>query len=250
MEAILPLLSVKTLKRLETGQALKLVGYGDSITAMGGGDVSPNGPMRDLKSYLNGLPADTLATIPTFDGDAGVGMHVRLGWNWLLKAALEERYSSPITYLNYGWGGTTSATGANNGLDPSRFGPVLAEGPALMVLAFGMNEIGSIGTYANIRSIIEQCQAVGTEVIVVTTPRVNSDGNPVSMVNWLKTHDYLVRAARDTGSAYVSLYELTGVGYEGAMGFSPRNLCSQNLYNHPWPKEFERIGALISSIFK
>ncbi len=240
----------KTLKRLENGQALKLLGYGDSITAMGGGGISPNGSMRDLKSYLNGLPADTLATIPTFDGDAGSGMHVRLGWNWLLKAALEERYDSVITYLNYGWGGTTSATGENNGLDPNRFNPVLAEGPSLMVLAFGMNELGNAGTYANVRSIIEQCKAVGMEVVVITTPRVNSDGNPTSMVNWLKTHDYLVRAARDTRSAYVSLYELSGIGFEGAMGLSPKNLCSQNLYNHPWPKEFERIGDLISSVFQ
>ncbi len=243
-----------TLKALRTGSALKIIPYGDSITAIGGGAFTANGSTRDLASWLSDMPADTKALFPTYDGPAGVGAHIRIGWAWVLKAALERRYGSALSVLNYGWGGTTS--GNNNpdashygGLWPDRIAPVLAEGPGLMLLAFGMNELGDANTYANIVSIIGQAKAVGQEVIVITPPRCNEIGRGTVYDAWRKTHDDLVLAALDTGSAYVSTFELDGKGFEGAVARSPQSMCTMNLYNHPWPYELADIGNLIASIF-
>ncbi len=239
----------KSLKALRAGIAWKLIGYGDSITAIGGGGVEPDGALRDLASWISGMPADTRATIPVFDGPAGIGAHVRIGWNWILKAALEARYSSAITYLNFGWSGTTSANTGNNGLNPTRLDRVLSEGPALMVLAFGMNELGSTSTYANVVSIIQQAKAAGMEVIVLTPPRCNEIGRASVYDSWRKTHDDLIMAAIDTGSAYISTFEIAGSGFEGAIGRSPKSMCMQNLYNHPWPLELSEIGLALVRIF-
>lgn len=239
----------KTLKALRAGSAWKLIGYGDSITAIGGGGIEPDGALRDLASWISGMPADTKATIPVYDGPAGTGAHIRVGWNWILKAALETRYSSAITYLNFGWSGTTSANTGNNGLNPTRLNRVLSEGPALMVLAFGMNELGSASTYSNVVSIIQQAKAAGMEVIVLTPPRCNEIGRGSVYDAWRKTHDDLVMAAIDTGSAYISTFEVAGNGFEGATGRSPKSMCMQNLYNHPWPLELAEIGAALVKIF-
>ncbi|MGV1787380.1 MULTISPECIES: SGNH/GDSL hydrolase family protein [Agrobacterium] len=239
----------KTLKAFRAGIAWKLIGYGDSITAIGGGGIEPDGALRDMASWISGMPADTRATIPVFDGPGGVGAHVHIGWNWVLKAALETRYSSAITYLNFGWSGTTSANTGNNGLNPTRLNRVLSEGPALMVLAFGMNELGSTSTYANVVSIIQQAKAAGMEVIVLTPPRCNEIGRASVYDSWRKTHDDLIMAAIDTGSAYVSTFEISGNGFEGAIGRSPKSMCMQNLYNHPWPLELSEIGAALVKSF-
>ncbi|WP_115420317.1 SGNH/GDSL hydrolase family protein [Ensifer sp. M14] len=239
-----------TMKKLLTGSPLKVLGYGDSITAIGGGQVEPDGATRDLVSWLSGMAADTKALFPVYDGPAGVGAHLQIGWNWVLKKALEKRYASAITYLNFGWGGTTSADTGDNGLSPTRLNRVLAEGPALLTLAFGMNELGSSTTYANVVNIIGQARAVGMEVLVITPPRCNEVGRPTVLAAWKKTHDDLVQAALDTGSAYLSTYELSGEGFQGATGRSPKNMCTQNLYNHPWPMELSEIGQLMTSIFE
>ncbi|NSZ06412.1 hypothetical protein G6M14_08570 [Agrobacterium tumefaciens] len=239
----------KTLKSLRSGNAVKLIGYGDSITAIGGGGIEPDGAVRDMASWISGMPADTKATIPTYDGAGGLGAHIRVGWNWILKAALEARYSSTITYLNFGWSGTTSANSGNNGLNPARLNRILSEGPALMVLAFGMNELGSTSTYANVVNIIQQAKAAGMEVIVLTPPRCNEIGRSAVYDGWRKTHDDLVLAAIDTASAYVSTFEIAGKGFEGAMARSPKSMCMQNLYNHPWPLELAEIGRWLAQIF-
>ncbi|NSL20575.1 SGNH/GDSL hydrolase family protein [Agrobacterium tumefaciens] len=237
-----------------------MVGYGDSITSITGGgtpdQLSPGGIFRDRVSFFARFPADTLEMIEKFDIDGmpnPAGLYMHCGWNWYIKAAL-EMYGSDVTYLNFGVGGSTSAnsiTGSTyNGLHPDRLNPVLATGAHLMVLAFGMNELSATTTYANVVNIIKQAQAAGMVVLVVTPPRRSSwiDGNYPTA--WLRTHDELVRAALDTGSAVVSLHEILGYGNEGALGFSPRNMCNQNVINHPSLAEFLSIGEFVARLFR
>ncbi len=242
------------LARAVRGQPITLAGYGDSITAKGGTrDLTPNGTSRDLFSFFARFSDEIKATIPKFDVDGtpnSAGLFDHMGWNWAIKAAL-ERFGSTVTYLNFGIGGSTSANSINgtiyNGLHPDRMAPLLASGSHLVVIAFGMNELGSSTTYANMRSIIEQLKGVGSLPLVVTPPRPNILSR--SSTDWLKTHDELVRVAYDTNVPVVSLYDIFGPGQEGAFGFSPKNMCNQNIVNHPSIEEFRCINEMVSRPF-
>ena len=74
----------KTLARLNRGQAITLVGHGDSITAVSNINspaTTPNGTTRDLQRFLQGgYGSDTLTNLyPAQDwGDGGGAVHVRL----------------------------------------------------------------------------------------------------------------------------------------------------------------------------
>ncbi len=202
---------IKSTRKLLRGLTLTIAGYGDSITAIQSGAVAftANGSGRDRVEYLSGWASDALPV--TYDTGDGAGQtHIRIGWNWILKTFLEKKYGGVVNYNNYGISGTTSANTTNNGLWPARIAQIVADVPDTCILAFGMNEIGSIATYANMVSIIQQLQAVGTECIVMACPRPQSGASD----NWRYTNAQLKRAAIDTGSAFVPLnYYATDLEY-------------------------------------
>lgn len=256
----------KTMAKLYQKQAIKIIGYGDSITAQGDGwgdSALISGGNRDRVYILERIPQDTIASqITLYDGTdpdflgSPYNDHVKIGWNWVLKSALEQTYGVSVTYHNRGIGGSSSSNhtfgnGVLGGLNSQRLNAMLDDGGDLLVLAFGMNELGSTGTYANCRSIIEQFKArTGGDVVVVTTPMINKWGGASREEDWLYTHDELVRCAIDTQSAYVSTYLLEHSDFAGNNRLSEQNMCNDNLYNHPTHYQLKHIGNMLSLIFK
>jgi len=247
---------LKTIKKLLAGQAVKFAGYGDSVTAQQANNpaLTANGVNRDRIDYHANYPDDFLATIQKYDlGDGAGTTHTRLGWNWYLKAFLEKKYSSAVTYNNLGIGSSTSANtlvgSVYNGLHPSRIAELLSDAPDLCILGFGMNEIGSTSTYANIVSIIQQGQAVGIEFIVMGCPRINNSGGVATFANWRYTNNMLKQAALDTNSAFVPVNYFTEDEGLGFMGMDKESLCITNLYNHPGVLELKRYGEMLTMFF-
>ena len=228
--------------------AINLGGYGDSITALQNGTpaYTANGTLRDRasESYLTNYPSDTMEkyglgttdTTNLYDTGDGIGkLHTRLGWNWAIKAALDDMAGSEVvTYLNYGIGGTNSTATGSNGLLPARIAEPLGDSLDVVVIGFGMNERGKTYTYANVRNMIEQFKAVGTICVVIGCPRPN--GNQ-SVTAWQSTNNQLEAAAFDTGSAYISTQMIADDATLGGMGVPANVLASANEIsggnNHP-----------------
>jgi lysophospholipase L1-like esterase len=240
----------KVRKKLRAGDPITIAGYGDSITAIqyGSPSYTKNGVERDrAESYLSYYPADTVAAVPKFDhGDGAGAVHIHIGWNWKFKEYLEKEYNSVVTYNNYGIGGTTSAETELGGLWPARIAEPLADAPDILVLAFGQNELGSALTQGRIINIIQQFQAVGTEVIVLGSCRNQYSEFVSRYASLLYTNQALRNAALITGSAWVDTLYLVHDDFLGGMGISKNNLCGANLYNHPSIYELARFGELIS----
>lgn len=236
------------LGKVARGVAVTMAGYGDSITAIQQVDppYTANGVVRDRpESFLINYPADTLAALPKFDFSDGAGqVHVKVGWNWFLAAEIERRTGQACAYLNFGRGGSTSADTEFNGLYPARLAPVLASGADLLVLAFGMNELGATTTLANIKSIVAQAKAAGMDVVVVSVPRRNAVDGPV-LSGWEYTNLALYRAAQESGAAFCPLHWIVDEANLGAMGASVDSLGAAALFNHPGPYELSRYGAVL-----
>lgn len=257
----------KTFGKLNKGQNITLMGYGDSITAQGDGwgdSALIAGGNRDRVYILERIPGDTIASqITLYDGTdkdflgSTYNNHTKIGWNWHLKATLEQLFGVTVTYKNRGIGGSESSTtdgsangGIYGGLNSTRLNAALSDNPDLVVLAFGMNELGSDQTYTNCRAIIEQFKSKGADVIVMTTPMPNKWGGAARKEDWLYTNDELVRCAIDTKSAYVSTYLLEHSDFAGNNRLSEQNMCNDNLYNHPTHYQLKHIGNMLSLIFK
>lgn len=126
-----PLRPEKTLARLEAGQPVTVVGFGDSIT--------------------------------------GIYYHTggRRAWPEMLGLALQRLYpAAPVKVINAGQSGDDTA-GALKRLDAQ----VLAHRPDLVVVMFGMNDITRVPaeTYAaNLKAIVARCRAAGAEVALCT----------------------------------------------------------------------------------
>lgn len=240
----------KTLGKASRGLALKSGGYGDSLTAIQDTTIMPaaparydaNGAWRDRRDYyFTSYPTDSRNLIPLYTAvqlgrpDDGAGaVHTRMGWNWAIRDGLLAAGAASVLYNNYGIGGTTSQATGDNGLLPARIAVPLADGLDLVVIAFGMNERGQTYTYANIVNMIGQFQAVGTECIVMGTPRPYADQ---SVTAWRYTQDALEAAAMDTGSAYISTAMMADDRNLGGIGIPAEILASTNILtggkNHP-----------------
>ena len=98
--------------------------------------------------------------------------------------------------------GTRSDVTKNQGLYPDRINTALDTRPDLVVLAFGMNELGSSMTGKNTDKIIKKFKAGGADVIVMGVPQIN--GTRVNMINrWQKTNDVLKRTAQANDCPFV-----------------------------------------------
>lgn len=246
----------KTLGRLQSGAAMPLVGYGDSITALQSGPPSTtvaNGPQRDRAlSFLEAQGSDLTSAIPLFDfGDGAGQVHTKLGWNWALLAAMEEIYpGGAVTYYNMGIAGTTTQETGSNGLAPVRL--AAAKGYAangLVVLAFGMNEISGSYTEANTVALIQEFKSVGADVVVMGCPRPNPLLFGRTYAQWLFTNRALERAADYAGAAFCSTLAVSSDENLGVIGIDPLDGSASNLTNHPGLAELRAYGrALVSAV--
>lgn len=220
------------LDKLNSGQDITMVGYGDSITAG-----------SHTLSYYTYYPQDTK--------DRWGESYQRFGWNQRLQDFLQVRYGVNVTFHNRGIGGSSSRPeGPNGGSYPGRLEPVLDLNADLVVIAFGMNEIGSSSTVDNMVNIIKQFQARGTAVIVLGTPQVNSIGGMPLGEKWERTNDQLHQAAMVTGAAYVSISYIAHPSRLGGMGMSQMHMCNSNQFNHPGPYDLKQYGNALCEVFK
>lgn len=239
----------KTFGKIARGVAIKIAGYGDSRTSIqlgGAGSLpyTPNGTGRDRwDRYLALYPTDTIAALPKYDfGDGAGAVHAKICQNWQLVDAVTKSAGVAPTYLNFGIGSTTTENSVDNGLWPARIAQVVAAAPDLMILSFGMNEEGQTFTLANTISIIQQLQAVGTEVIVVPPYRRNEDINLVAM---RETHANLKSAAAHTGSAFVPYNWILDDAFIAGISLSKADLCQTNFLNHEGIYEHAQEGKFM-----
>lgn len=248
-----------TFRKLTAGATVRLAGYGDSITEQGGGGAAgtPNGTNRDTRDYYwsGRLPADTIAAMTLFDfNDGGGSIHVKLGWNWFIKAAMEARYGAHVRYDNWGVGGSTSSSGTDNGvaggLNTARLTPLIASAPDLVVISFGMNDVAAgAATYTNIRSLVSQLKTAGIECLVMGLPLIPPAGMAFPLDRWGDTNDAIIQAAIDEDVAYVPVAQLFDPENLGAVGLSRRSVGMANGVNHPGPAELAAIGRYTARIF-
>ena len=252
----------RTFRKLRRGGKIRLVGYGDSLTSLGGRDAdmvaAPNGAVRDTLGYFERYGQDWKSAVELMSGDANAARgHHRLGWNWYLKAAMESAYDVDVEYLNWGIPGTTTeATHKKidgisypNGSEPKRLERLLASDPDLVTVCFGMNDIGEqIETYANMRRICETIRGGGADVIVVGLCQQNPGFESRDHSLWRLTHDQVAAAAHDGGAAYIPTWEMFGDGNEGATGLSRWSHSAASMTNHPGARELAIIGRYMAKI--
>lgn len=234
--------------KVARGEPITVAAYGDSIVAIQTGTVgyTANGPNRDRpETYLTYVPADTVAALPKYDfGDGAGAVHIKISVPWKLVAALEESTGTAVNYLNFGIGGTNSADTVNNGLYPDRLAPMLASGADLLLIHFGMNELGQTATLERVRSIALQARAAGMDVAILSVPRRNGvDG--ATITGWEYTNTALEQAAMASGSAFVPQHWIGRDDQLGGIEAAINSLSMANLINHPGPSEFDRYGKVL-----
>lgn len=234
-------------KKLVKGNKIKLLGYGDSITAIQNGrpGYEANGRERDrLRRYFYRYPKDTLKKIELFDFKDGIGKkHSKMGWNWALKQTLEDKYGVEVEYLNCGIGGTRSDVTKDQGLYPERIAKALELKPDLVVLAFGMNEISSNRTEKNITEIINKFKAVGSDVIIMGVPQINGTRPERLQKAWERTNATLAKVAKAQNCPFVDTRKVN-------LGLKSSHICSGNLYNHPGIYELILYGNALAKVLK
>lgn len=249
-------------KRMRTGAAFPLLGYGDSQTEIADG-AEPEQQLvantgRDGLRYLQGaIPADTIAAnVARFNEDGtpnASGPIIHIGWSYALEAAIEARSACAVSYFNLGIGGTTAAdtlvNGLYNGGHPDRLAAAIATGAKLAVIAFGMNQLGDPAIFSQTVAIVAAFRAAEIECIILTVPGTNvfgPSGDQAAIDKWQATNDHLVRAALATDTAYVPFHMITGVGQEAALGISRESFSAANAVNHDGPYVMKKLGAFLA----
>jgi hypothetical protein len=255
----------KTIERIRRGQSLRIVGFGDSITAIQSATPSstvPNGASRDramatgtANTYLrdnigddvvNALPTYTAVQLGRSDDGAG-SVHSRIGWNWSLVSALEAFgyvLGTDLFYDNFGVG-STATTAAVSGASPSAWTTAaVALGGHLAVISFGMNELGASTTEANLVIVVNAFKASGAEVVLMGCPRPRVG----SVSDWALTNRAIERVARYTNSAFVPMTAIYNDEYIGAIGLASPDVCTANAINHPGLLEHSAIGRELAKL--
>lgn len=252
----------QTFRKLRRGGTIRLAGYGDSLTSLGGRDLSmveaPNGPFRDNLGYFERYGEDWKSSVELFSGEeAGERRHHRLGWNWYLKTAMEASYDVTVEYLNWGIPGTTSESTHKtiaglsypNGSEPKRLQRLVDCAPDLVTVCFGMNDIGDpVDTYGNMRRICDFIRGAGADVLVIGLAQQNAGFDSRDHSLWRLTHDQIAAAAHDSGVAYLPTWEIFGDCNEGATGLSRWSHSAASMTNHPGARELAVIGKYMAKI--
>ena len=151
----------KTKNKLENKEALNIVFYGDSITA--GWEASG----------VDEYPLD-VNTLQEFHFTSNTPPYCP-AWASLVTQQLRKAYGyDDITYVNRGAGGSYSVWGKNNAaalVNPCK--------PDLVVIAFGMNQVGTSGKdiAADVLSIIQTVAAENPdcEYVIVSCMEANTE---------------------------------------------------------------------------
>nr|WP_315242028.1 SGNH/GDSL hydrolase family protein [uncultured Albidiferax sp.] len=239
----------KTRLKLARGLPLKILGYGDSITAWG----------DDSLFFLELVPrVGNRDNLPTYTRE-GTAFSVRFSRQWVAVNAIKAAYgyvdsyeANPntkpvITYVNRGVGGTDSSSSGNNGLSTTRLNEAVGLNADLVTVAFGANEQGSDFTYAQIKAIVTAFRAVGTEVIILDVPKRNILSNGPDYTAWRKTNRTLALLADDLDCGYVPTSWLVEQG-GGGLPFSEEHFGSANYFNHPGVFEQKLYGQMLATL--
>jgi len=252
-----------TFRKLRAGGHLTMVGYGDSITALGSRHSElldgPNGPHRDTLGYFERYGSDWKRKQRSLSADAfpGPSAHHRFGWNYFLKQRIEDRWPVSVEYLNWGLPGTTSGDGSvvidgqayPGAANPERLATMLRDNPDLVIVGVGTNDVGeAIDTRRNIVAICEAIRSNGADVVVVPPCRPNRAWRSRDPILWQQTYEDVIAGAEDADVAYVPTWEIFGDGNQGALGLSARSYSAASMGNHPGTRELAAVGALLASI--
>ena len=261
---------------MTAAKPLRIIGVGDSVTGLqyAASDSSllaaPNGPIRDRASdnsnpaaaylpvnYGSDYLSDT-SKVPLYtSAQLGRGtysptaVHTRLGWNWELVAALEARgyvLGTDLRYDNFAVA-SQQTSGLVSGSTPSAWmsaitalitSSVSAGERVLVVLSFGLNELGNVDTATRMQTIIGLLKAAGADVIVMGLPRpLDSFSAPA---NQQYTNRALTRAAEVGGAAFAPIYDLVEGERLRAMGIFSADLAEANHLHHPGVTELAFYG--------
>ena len=145
-----------TKQKLENGETVNIVYYGDSITA--GYNASGN---AEKALWVHEANTDPEKEIDTYYDQT---QHLRVApympaWPTLVSTALQAKYpNAKINHINRAQAGSESSWGVNN------VDRVIAKKPDLVVIAFGMNEPWNIeGLNTNITKIMDAVLAVNPQ---------------------------------------------------------------------------------------
>lgn len=153
-------------------------------------------------------------------------------WTRMVTEYLKEKFSRPIKYVNTAEGGKTTGWGAENLSER-----VLSHAPALVVLAFGMNDPDlTVNEYKkSIAQMLDKIRAAyadcGIVLVSTTVPNVESDwfnGMQKKYVTGLKELESEKRY-----SSFVALADMTGMHMDLLRaGKRFRDMTGNNV-NHP-----------------
>lgn len=243
-----------TFAKLNRGENIKLIGYGDSITACeyvgtGGKWETANGKERDRADYLEHYyPADSkaLTDIKKFMRDDGDGTfeHAEIGWNWSLKNYIESKFGVVVDYQNWAIGGGNITDGKN------RMSYVLSTVSAgdIAVVCYGTN--GGLN-FDDLNAIVKGFQSKNVSVILMPTPIANPANNH-SMSNqsqWSSLNGYMMQEAMRLNCAIVPTWHYLLDHSPMSIGLSSKFRSNQNLINHPGLYEFQCYGKMLVNAF-
>lgn len=247
----------KTLAKIRRGAAIKIVSIGDSITAIqsgvpSGGTTTPDGPERDRGAvYLStSIGSDVISGIPLYTSvglnvgradDLAGAVHTKFGFMWDLVTAIQA-LGNTVTYPNFSIGGKKTDDALTAGVPNAWVTNAIALAPDLVIIHFGMNEIGGTDTAANMAIIAQAFIDAGIEVIIMGVPRVNP-AFTAHISRWYNTNRALASAAKYVGAAHVPTVDIYDERYIGAIGISALDACAANTLNHPGIREQEVIGG-------
>ena len=243
-----------TFAKLSRGENIKLIGYGDSITAdeyVGtfGEWTRPNGKERDRADYLEHYyPSDSkaLTDIKKFtrvDYD-GTFEHAEIGWNWSLKNYIEDKFDVTVDYQNWAIGGGNITDGKNR---MSYVLPTVNAGD-IAVICYGTN--GGLN-FDDLDAIITGFKSKNVSVIMMPAPIANP-ANAHSMSDqgyWSSVNGYMIQAAMRHQVAVVPTWHYLLEHSPMSIGLSSKFRSNQNLINHPGLYEFQCYGKMLVNAF-
>ena len=243
-----------TFAKLNRGENIKLIGYGDSITACeyvgtGGKWETANGKERDRADYLEHYyPSDSkaLTDIKKFIRDDGDGIfeHAEIGWNWSLKNHIESKFRVTVDYQNWAIGGGNVTDGKNR---MSYVLPTVSAGD-VAVVCYGTN--GGLN-FDDLSTIVKGFQSKGVSVILMPTPLANPANNHAmsNQSNWSSLNGYMMQEAMRLNCAIVPTWHYLLDHSPMSIGLSSKFRSNQNLINHPGLYEFQCYGKMLVNAF-
>lgn len=141
-------------------------------------------------------------------GDSVTGVYYHTGgeraYPELLEIALKKVHpGAAVSVVNAGISGNTTENGLAR-LDKD----VLAKKPNLVTVTFGLNDMGRLPAekfHANLKTIVERCRAVKSEVMLCSTNAViNTSGRPIPKL--LEFNEITRKTAAEVGVPFCDTY--------------------------------------------